>query len=137
MFRSQHSTTERLTLDGCHGISSRHIPSRVHNSFHLHWISEYANACSLCQHEADGEVIDFYRRGLINHHRPHYHPFFFPYEGRQNVEARHMWRLKFVTRGEEISKQDRVAVLVTVLVGTKAHQEGILPPHHRVTASVV
>ena len=36
VFRSQHSTTERLTLDCCHGISSHRIPSQVHNSFHLH-----------------------------------------------------------------------------------------------------
>ena len=108
VFRSQHLATEHLTLDGCHGISSRRVPSRVHSSFHLHWISEYANACSSCQHKADGEVIDFYRRGLINHHRPRYHPVFFPYEGRQHVEARHVWRLKFVTHGEEISEQDRL-----------------------------
>ena len=107
-FRSQHSATECLTLDGCHDISSRRVPSRVHSSFHLHWISEYANACSLCQQEADSEVIDFYRRGLINHHRPRYHLVFFPYEGRQHVEARHVWRLKFVTRGEEISEQDHI-----------------------------
>ena len=107
-FRSQHSATERLTLDYCHGISSRREPSRVHSSFHLHWISEYANACSLCQQEGDSEVIDFYRRCLINHHRPRYHSVFFPYEGRQHVEARHMWRLKFVTRGEKISEQDHI-----------------------------
>ena len=49
MFRSQHSATECQTLDGCHGISSRRVPSRVHSSFHLHWILEYANACSSCQ----------------------------------------------------------------------------------------
>ena len=108
VFRSQHSATERLTLDGCHDISSWRVPSRVHSSFHLHWISEYANACSSCQHEADSEVIDLYRRSLINHHRPRYHPVFFPYEGQQQVEARHVWQLKFVTRGEEISEQDRL-----------------------------
>ena len=27
VFRSQHSATERLTLDGCHGIGSRCVPS--------------------------------------------------------------------------------------------------------------
>ena len=89
-FRSQHSTTELLTLDCCHGISSRRVPSRVYNSFHLHWISEYANACSLCQQEADNEVIDFYKRGIVNHHRPRYHPIFFLYEGQHHVEARHV-----------------------------------------------
>ena len=48
-FRTRHSKNERLTLDCCQGISSRWIPPQVHSSYHLHWISEYANACTLCQ----------------------------------------------------------------------------------------
>ena len=89
-FRSKHSGTKRLTLDCSHSISSHRVPSRVHSSFHHHWILEYANACSLCQQEVDNEVIDFYKRGLVNHHRPRYHPIFFPYKGQHNLEAKHM-----------------------------------------------
>ena len=104
-FKSRHLAIERLTLVCCHGISLHRVPSQVHSSFHLHWISEYANACSLCQQKAHNEVIDFNKRGLVNHHRPRYHPVFFLYKGRHDVEARHVWRLKFFTCGENIGKQ--------------------------------
>ena len=87
-FRARHSKNERLILDCYQGISSRRIPPRVHSSYHLHWISEYANACTLYKEDADKVVIDFFTRAWIYHHRPCYHPVFFVYEGRMNVEYR-------------------------------------------------
>ena len=105
-FRARHSKNERLTLDCCQGISSRRIPPRVHSSYHLHWISEYTNAYTLCQEDVDEVVIDFFTRAWIYHHRPRYHPVFFAYEGCLNVEYREVWRLKFVNPDEGVSEED-------------------------------
>ena len=105
-FRAHHSKNERLTLDCCQGVSSRRILTRVHSSYHLNWISEYAKACTLCQQDADEVVINFFTKVWIYHHRPHYHPVFFAYEGNMNVEYREVWHLEFVNPGEKVSEVD-------------------------------
>ena len=48
-FRAHHSKNEQLTLDCYQRINSRRMPTRVHSSYHLYWILEYSNACTLCQ----------------------------------------------------------------------------------------
>ena len=104
-FQAHHSKNERLTLDYCQGISSRWIPTQVHSSYHLHWVSEHANACSFYQQDADAVVIDFYTKALIYHHWLRYHSIFIPYERRLNVEFREVWRLKFVNPREGLARK--------------------------------
>ena len=87
-FRRFHEDAETLTLDCCRGITSRRLAVHVDTSHHLAWIAEYANACELCQEEADEVIRDFAAWGLSNHHRPRFHPAYFPYGGLQKEVPR-------------------------------------------------